>query len=117
MDVSSCIMRDEGGFCDEQAPRCRSALRIIGCLLRTWDMGSIRSKAGQRGKDDTVLKRHPANLDGLEERRCLLRGAHGWCGSERAAVGREALCDSELLGLHAGSICSQGIREICNRDQ
>ena len=76
--ISSCIMGDESGFGDEQAPRCGTALGIVGCLLRAGDMGVVRSEAGQWGEHDAVLKGYPADLDGLEERRRLLCRDHGW---------------------------------------
>ena len=57
MSVSSCVMGDDSGFCDEQRPWCGTALRIVGCLLWPGDMGGMRSETGQGGKDDTVLER------------------------------------------------------------
>ena len=83
MAKPSCIMGDEGGFRDEQGAWRGTALRIVGCLLRSGDMGGVRSVAGQRGKDDAVLKRYPADLDGLEERGCLLHSGHSWRWSGR----------------------------------
>ena len=78
MCITSCIVRDEGAFCDEQGPWCGTALRVVGCLLRARDMRGMRSEPGQGGKDDTVLKRQSANLDRLEERGCLLCRGHVW---------------------------------------
>jgi hypothetical protein len=71
-------MGDKGGFRDEQGAWCGTALRIVRCLLGSRDMGGIRSETGQRSKNDAVLKRYPADLDGLEERGCLLRRGHSW---------------------------------------
>ena len=53
---TSCVMRDEGGFCNEQGAWCRTALGVIGCLVRPRNMGGMRSETGQRGMNDTVLK-------------------------------------------------------------
>ena len=83
MSVSACIMRDECGLRDEQAPWCRSPLSIVGCLLRPGNMGCVCSEAGQWGEHDAVLQRYPPDTNGLEERRSLLCGGHGWCELEQ----------------------------------
>jgi hypothetical protein len=57
MCITSCILRDECGFCDEQGPWRGTALRVVGCLLRARDVRGMRSEPGQGGKHDTVLKR------------------------------------------------------------
>ena len=87
MRISSCIMGDESGFCDEQTPRCGTTLGIVGCMLRPGGMGGMGSETGQWCEHDAVLEVHPADLDGLEERGDLLRRDHGWCELEKSTGG------------------------------
>ena len=76
MRITSCIMRDEGGFRDEQSARCGSTLRIVRCTLRTGNVGCIRSETRQGCKDNTMLKCQLANVNRFEERGGLLGRGH-----------------------------------------